>query len=108
MYPFFLGLEKKKQKNATNEFLTNGNGEKITEQEGILNTVQNFYKNLLQKKTCNRTQVALLLEGIDKHISKEDRQLCEKSISVEEVERAIEKLSREKSPGCDGLAAEVF
>lgn len=44
MYCLLLGREKKKPKNATIELLTKENGEKITEQEEILNTVQEFYE----------------------------------------------------------------
>ena len=105
---FFLGLEKKRQNNTVISSLINEKGDRVTDQKGILDIVGKYYKKLFQKQNCSKTQSALLLGGMEKKISLADREFCERRISLEEVERAIEGLGKGKSLGSDGLPAEFF
>lgn len=43
-----------------------------------------------------------------KTISPEDRDYCDDSIAQEEVLKAIKNLKNNKSPGCDGITAELY
>lgn len=105
---YFLGLEKQKQNKAYISELSDGNGNKVSNLEGILKIIQNYYKNLFTSEKLNQEQIIDTLKIIDKKVSIEDRDWCDNPLSMDEVELAIDSLNKNKSPGIDGLSAEFY
>ncbi len=105
---FFLGQEKRKQNRAIIEQVENNNGEIITEQEQILETVHKYYEDLFANGISKPEQMAKMLESVDKGINVDDKEWCDTPLSLEEVVQAIEGLNKNKSPGSDGIPAELY
>ena len=49
-----------------------------------------------------------LLDKVKARLSKDDREMCERQIGTEEIDKAIGELGRNKSPGTDGIIGEFY
>jgi exonuclease III len=105
---FFLGLEKTKQTKSYISEIENVKGEVVNDYVEILETVQNFYKDLFKKGEVDEGCVKEILGSVDVQIGVEDKQRCDRKITVDEVKDAIKGLQINKSPGVDGLIAEFY
>jgi hypothetical protein len=111
---FFLNLEKRNYKLKCITKLTDEKGTEISEPQEILTYEENFYKQLYTKKPDSTPQVESNLnkeffndETIPK-ISDEEKQTCEKPITLEEMGIALKELKNGKSPGSDGFTADFY
>ena len=99
-------------------------GKILTEQTEILHEVKNFYANLYSKdseqvsrgrnsthpsSSAQKTQKqGEMLRKLSKTVSRQNRQLCEKTITTDEIQNAISTFENNKSPGNDGLTGEFY
>lgn len=68
-----------------------------------------FYNNLYTSRYCDNS-AKLFFDSVNqiKVISLEDKEACDGGIAQSEIEQAIKSLKNNKSPGSDGLTAELY
>jgi len=105
---YFFKLEKRNFTLSTIEKLC-VDGKVVKDPKDIANFSANFYKNLYSSK-CTEETSTLFLDSVNnvKAISESDRLCCDRAVTHEEVISAIKSLKNNKSPGCDGLTAELY
>lgn len=84
--------------------------DKLLENPGeIAHFCSQFYNNLYTSKYCDNS-ANLFFESINQNkvISLEDKEACEGDLSLSEILQAIKSLKNNKSPGSDGLTAELY
>ena len=104
---YFCNLEKRNFLNKTVGFLDRGNGVIISEQETILNEVQNFYKNLYSNNPVQDLDLDFLKNGavlLDQSATAD----LEGAVTTQEVEQALISMKNDKSPGPDGFTSEFY
>lgn len=105
---YFFKLEKRNFILSTIEQLCI-DGKMIKDPKIIANFCSNFYENLYSSK-CPEQKTTLFLDSIGciKTISETDKMCCDDDVTCKEVQSAIKSLKNNKSPGCDGLTAELY
>ena len=106
---FFLGLEKKRQKDNTLRSIKYDN-EIHTSTEGLLNAVANFYEELYSSCKPKSNDISSYLQNITdiKTLSDDERDSIEGKITMDEATKAIRSLKPNKSPGLDGIPSEFY
>ena len=108
---YFCALEKRNYTNKNIYKLTDSNGEDIVNQEYILESVKQFYKNLYTSKDADLVNSDLhnMLKDFDIPKLKEtDKKILDSEIDIQELGIAVRNLKNDKSPGPDGYTAEFF
>ncbi|XDV53672.1 hypothetical protein PO909_022110 [Leuciscus waleckii] len=105
---FFLNLENKKQRRKHIVELENGKGEKINDFVGIIEEVENFYKELFKKEGVKQECVDEVLSTVNVKLDEDEKNMCERDIDIEEIKSAINQTKKNKSPGSDGLTHEFY
>ena len=105
---YFLGLEKSKQERQTIAALTTTGGRRVVEEEEIEEEVVSFYQALYKDEKVDTEGGEGLVGGVKGRLSVEASRGLEGEVREEEVARAIQGLARRKSPGEDGLPAELY
>ncbi|CAG2242715.1 unnamed protein product [Mytilus edulis] len=105
---YFLNLEKYKQENNSIKELLNENNESVYATEGILDLQYKFYKELYSCVDTDNDKMSELLDSVDTKIDDNDCNFCDADISHEEIFKAINQMSKNKSPGSDGLTVEFY
>ena len=105
---FFLNLEKRNAvlKNITRLKLEND--VEVTESSKILDELSSFYENLYKASIYHEEYKDEFLSDFVPQISPEQKQLCEKEISMQECNEALDKMKLNKSPGTDGITVEFY
>ena len=106
---FFLNLEKTQaHQNKIRNILINGN--EITDQKEVNNGLFAFYNNLFKNdKRRSRYDTTQFLSSIQVPcLTVEQSTKCEFLISEEELICALKNMSKNKSPGNDGLIKEFY
>ena len=106
---FFFELEKQNAVRKNIRKLRCNNGTVTTDQKIISKMQINFFEKLYSSKPVNETllnsfQAFSLLIKLDMNY----RESCEGLITADECLKVINKLSKNKSPGNDGLTAEFY
>uniref|UniRef100_A0A3Q3ASU9 Reverse transcriptase domain-containing protein n=1 Tax=Kryptolebias marmoratus TaxID=37003 RepID=A0A3Q3ASU9_KRYMA len=106
---YFCRLEKRRQvKNHIQSLIINNN--ECTDQILIAKEISNFYQNLYCSSFSTQ-DCDLLLDQVKDfvpQISEDFKEVCDKNISMEELDGAIMCLKLDKSPGPDGLTANFY
>ena len=105
---YFLGLEKAKQERQSIRALVNASGRRVVEEEEIEEEVVSFYQHLYTGEEVDIEGGEGLVGEVKGRLSGEVSRGLEGDITEEEVARAIKGLPRRKSPGEDGLPAELY
>ena len=105
---FFADLEKKTAEKKTVQQLKDSKGESMHETDDILNVATEYYSDLFSAKTTDRRMGEKLLQNVVKRISAKDKDALDRMVTMEELEKAVMKLNRGKSPGPDGIPAEFY
>ena len=110
---YFLSIKKRNYNSKCIKCLETPTGN-ITEEIEILNEEKAFYQNLYSTTTASsdnsiETSTKELLSNPNlPKLSEIDRALCDQAISIEECSKALQGLSNNKSPGCDGIPVEFY
>ncbi len=107
---YFLSLENHNQCNNTIFSLNNTSDETVSDTNSILGVAHDYYKTLYTSKDLDK-------DNMDKYINEiipkclltdDDALICEGSISSDECETVLKFMSKNKSPGLDGLPTEFY
>lgn len=79
-----------------------GNGEIIETSGEILNETTEYFEKLFSAEGVKEEEKKELMELIKTKVGEEEKEECDRSISKEEIEKAINELNKRKSPGIDG------
>ena len=128
---FFSEMEKRKDVQQTMLSLNSEKGKLLTSQTDILEEVKNYFRKLynpqdpflqpnfnrnngkssfkkdseIENKKRNQNK---MIQKLNKTISEENKQKCEKDIEATDIEQAIKSFQNNKSPGNDGLTVEFY
>ena len=67
-----------------------------------------YYSQLYDTKITDTRSTNKLLQNIKKRITPQQRLDLDKQITRQELEQALEKLQKKKTPGPDGIPAEFY
>ena len=108
---YFLGLEKSRGKANTTTELKKEN-QSIKNPLKILNEIKSYYSELYTKNTniTNTDQkLETFLGNIDHPVlSRENKELCDSDITINEMGLALSKLNNDSAPGCDGIPVSLY
>ena len=106
---FFFQKEREKGKKNTLCKLISSNNQTLTEPNEILREVKKYYQNLWSTSNNeNEDYINEYLDAIDSLVQKRDTNDIDHWITEKEIESAIQLLSKESSPGSDGLTSEFY
>ena len=105
---FFAGLEKKSAQKKCIQQLKGRDGVTKTNTEDIINIANDFYTDLFDTKPTDSQTADKLLRNIRKKVSSGDKATLDDVITKKELELAVMKLQKGKSPGPDGIPAEFY
>ena len=112
---YFLNLEKQNYNlKYIKKLITNETTALIKPNE-ILEEERRFYRNLYSTRLPNNQELdqgsPILLNGQNDNIPKLndiEKQLCDASLKIEEIAKALKQLKNDKSPGSDGLTTNFY
>ena len=102
---YFYGLEKSRSNAKNCCAIMNEEGQLVEQLESIIEVQRTFYQNLY---TSDPRVRFTLKNTTNRVLSEEEKQRIGGGISEEELCNAVKKLKRGKSPGLDGLPAELY
>ena len=108
---YFLGLEKRTQSNNIIKAIKTTDGELTKNPEKVLNNLKLFYKSLYEEKGTdnNEAHKEKFIEGLNiPKLSKEQVNVCDKDITIDELHTALLQLNEESSPGTDGITPSFY
>lgn len=105
---YFLNLEKYKQENNSIKELLNSKNEIVSDTDGILELQYSFYKDLYSCVETDSDKMVEFLESVDKKVDDNECITCDSDILPEEIFKAMSQMSKNKSPGSDGLTVEFY
>ena len=105
---FYADLEKKNSKKRAISHLMKPDGEIKYDTQGLKDIATDYYSNLLNTKKSDEKVSLKLLSNVTRTISQAQRTKLDALITREELEKAIAKLQRNKTPGPDGIPAEFY
>ena len=85
----------------------NGNQVEVFEQSDIMRAHKEFYANLFSQGDIDLVIQEELSNG-SLFLSESDKGLCDSELCLPEIMNAVKKISKNKSPGPDGLTAELY
>ena len=105
---FYASLEKKSSRKKTISHLVDAAGTTVHSQAEMASVVSDFYTDLFSPKASDHNIGSKLLGNIDKTVPPAEKESLNRSITRQELEFAVMKLRRNKSPGPDGIPAEFY
>ena len=105
---YFLELEKYKQKSNAIKELKTKEGIIVNTTEQILEEVRSFYEELYSCTHINKNSAHEILDFITKKVPENDMENLEADFTCDEIKTALFSMTKNKSPGPDGLTAEFF
>jgi hypothetical protein len=67
-----------------------------------------FYKDLYSSVQIENDKIDEFLEHVNKKIDEDDKNMCDSDITSDEIIEALTAMSKNKSPGSDGLTTEFY
>ena len=107
---YFLNLEKTRQKKLQINAL-NIDGKRIFNPFHILEAQKNFYSKLFSnsENDPDTTEIDNYLNSVNfPKVSNDAMEVCDKEISMNELEKSVKELHNNKAPGPDGLPGEFY
>ena len=88
--------------------LMDENGDIKHETVDLKKIATDYYTELFFEKKTSTWKSSKLLSNISKRLTQAQRVDMDKDLNLEELEKAVMKLQRGKSPGSDGIPAEYI
>ena len=105
---FFLRLEKKRGSESWISAIKNDQNVVVSKINEICSVWRSFYSNLFSAEGTDANVASSLLENITAVLPSLQVPLCEGPLDPSEVLAALKGMSKNKSPGSDGLPAEFY
>ena len=106
---FFADLEKKESKKKTiTQLRASKGGELKSDIDSIKEIATDYYSDLFDTKATNDRVAKRLLQNIKLRVSPQQKADLELPISLDELEKAVLKLQKNKTPGPDGIPSEFY
>ncbi|KAL3692767.1 hypothetical protein R1sor_006418 [Riccia sorocarpa] len=108
---YFFALWKAKVKKEEINILQKLDGSQETSKKGILDMIGDYYKSLFQEEGESPESIELrsqVLQRVDKKVDEEASLKLIQTPLSEEIDRRVRELAKEKSPGLDGITAEML
>ena len=105
---FYADLEKKESKKKHIACLENLAGEHKQDVESLKEIATDYYTKLFDVKATDTQTTHRLLRNITKRITPQQKIDLDSIITAEDLEKAIFKLQKYKTPGLDGIPAEFY
>ena len=105
---YFSHFAKKRAAQGIIQTLTDDAGITHSKLDDIKSTARDFYTSLYSAQATDPTAQNLLLDQLHRRLTQDDAQQLDLPISPEEVSAAIKSAPKGKSPGPDGLPAEIW
>ena len=67
-----------------------------------------FYQTLFKSEGYNENEANELLNKVDSKLTEEDKQLCDREVSEDEIFKVLKLMKLNKSPGDDGILTEFY
>ena len=106
---YFIGLEKRNQKQKVISKLHSDNGNILTKSADILNEEKQFYQNLYTSSNPPAFEFKDIM-GSNEHpkLAEDSKQLCEGLVTLDECKDALKSMANNKTPGTDGFPTEFY
>ena len=105
---FFAELEKKSAKKKNINQLRNSEGELKHHTDDLKQISTDYYTKLFNTKNTDSRTADKLLRNVNKKLTHQQKNVLDSLITKEEIEKAIMKLQKNKTPGLDGIPAEFY
>ena len=105
---FFFKLGRERFDRNFVSLMYDSNGTEVTDRASLIRAHEEFYANLFSREEIDLFTQQELLSSLSLRLSEEDRDSCEGLLSLTELTSALGNMSRNKSPGPDGLSAEFY
>lgn len=105
---YFLRLEKYRQNFNSIKELYNADGNIVTDTMGILETEVTFYQELYSEEPVTHCHRDTILQCINKQVSNRDKETCDQNITLADLTDSLNHMTKNKSPGHDGLTVEFY
>jgi len=105
-YFFKLGRERF-DRNYVSSIL-DSNGSEVSDRAELIRAHESFYANLFSREEIDLVTQEALLSNLSLRLSEEDRDRCEGLLLLPEITTALGNMSKNKSPGPDGLSVEFY
>ena len=105
---YFFKLETQRYDKNIITSIYNTNSIEVSAREEIMKAHEEFYAKLFSSEEIDRDVQRDLLLNVTRRLSSADRDLCEGDLALAEATNALKLMSRNKSPGLDGLTAEFY
>ncbi len=105
---YFHGLEKQRTSQRAWSSIKTKTGDIKEGIDIILETQQEFYRDLYRKVEINQVAATELLDKVQTRIEDGEKEICEANIVYEEVESVIKSSRKGCSPGIDGIINEFY
>ena len=106
---YFLGLEKRNSRKKHCKKLILDDGVEVTDSRDILSLQRDFYEGIYKSNSDVNNDDNMFLQGNDiPTLTNEDKASCEGDLSQSECLDALNSMSKNKTPGNDGLSSEWY
>lgn len=104
---YFFSLEKRIKRSQDILHLKDNDGNIITDETKIRNTIKDFYNKLYTPQPIDKNAMKNLLKDMPQ-IDSEAAKILDSSITLEELTQSLKSAKNNKSPGIDGIPAEFY
>jgi hypothetical protein len=105
---FFFNLEKSNGRSKMWNAIKTADGISHTDTKTILNEQVAFYTTLFSSEGWDMECANTLLRNIDKTITDDENTDCDCQVTKDEIKNILSSLKKSKSPGSDGITAELY
>ena len=106
---YFCSLEKKRGAEKSMRIVQLvKDGEIYTTTDDMVKQTHNFYTDLYTEEGVEEQAQETLLDKIKVKLTKEEAEICEGTVTYDEVTSALRQTQNDKSPGTDGITYEFY
>ena len=105
---YFFNLEKMRQRKKEMTELKSHSGELLSDSKDIRKEMNDFYQDLFSEEEVDLEAQDWRLDQLSMSLDEQEQASCESLPTVEECREALNGMDTGKSPGIDGLTAEVY